>query len=117
VTPHQLSSESFNIIRQGNPEERFVIDVCGRGYYEGVRSLDTDVDVDMYTHVFSKNKETYLAVYKGKHKGTVTKPDDRYALYKFPRGLPIPPDLHSQDSSFKKLPTVSSNADESLFTF
>lgn len=117
VTPHQLSADALNILRQGNPEERFVVDVCGRGYYEGVRTLESDVDVDIYSHVFCKNKEYYLALYKGKHKGTVTKADDRYVLYKFPRDLPIPPDLYGEDTSFKKLPVVSSNADESLFAF
>lgn len=117
TSPHQLSSESRNIIRQGNPEERFVIDVAGRGYYEGVKTLDTVIDIDMYVHVFSKNKESYLSLYKGKHKGSVTHDDDRYLLYKFPKKLPIPPDLHGEDSSFKKLPVVSSNADASLFTF
>lgn len=124
ITPHQLSSEAQGLIRGGVPPERFVREVAGKGYTEGCRTLQTVIDVDLYLHLVTDKEDTYLSMYKAKHKGSITNPMDRYALMKFPTKLPIPPDLNGPDQSFKSLQearlngrTPSSNVDDSLFTF
>lgn len=124
VTPHQLSSDALNLMRAGVPPERFVREVAGKGYTEGCRTLQTVIDVDIYLHLVVHNNQTYLSIYKAKHKGSITHPEDRYVLYRFPTKLPIPPDLNGENSGYKSLQqaelrgrALASNTDDSIFNF
>lgn len=118
ITPHQLSTEAKQLIRNGLPEDKFVKDIAEKGYYEGSKQLDQEVDGEIYIHLFKHNKETFLAVQRGKHRISTILPDElKYFMFRFPKGMPIPDDLGKDKISFNKLPTAASNTDSSLFTF
>ena len=118
ITPHQLSTEAKRMLRTGIPEERFVKELPGKGFYEKTQALDQIVDLEIFQHMFRHNKKWYLAFQLGRHRlQTVLKnPDDQFCLYEFPEGMPIPDDLEdAEDISMKKLPSASNNDADALF--
>jgi len=116
ITPHQLSTDAKNIIRSGTPEDHFVKEIAEKGYYSGTKQLDQEVDVEIYIHLFKHNKETYFSVQRGKHRiPTIINDEDKYYLMKFPKKMPLPDDIYTEDQSFKKLPSASSNVNDDLF--
>lgn len=119
ITPHQLSTEAKQFLRNGVPEVNFLHEIAEKGYWEGCRSLDTEIDLELYIHLFKHNKETYLAVKRGKHRlPTIVDEDHKFFILKFPKGMPIPDDLNEIDPiSFRKLKEAASNADEGMFSF
>jgi len=118
ITPHQLSTDVKGLIRTGLPEDRLLKEIAWKGYFESSKQLDQEYDVGLYVHLFKHNKESWLSIYKEKHRGQVTAEDDVHALYRFPKmKLPIADDLLGEDTAFMKLPTAASNADAELFSF
>lgn len=118
MTPYQLSTEAKMLIRNGLPEDKFVKDVAEKGYYDGCKALDQEVDLEIFIHLFKHNGETYLAVQRGKHRlPNIVEEKYKYFLMKFPKRMPIPDDLMGESIALRKLPSASSNADESLFSF
>lgn len=119
LTPHQLSTEAKQLIRNGMSEDRFVKEVAEKGYWSGSKQLCQEIDLELHIHLFKHNKETYLAVQRGKHRVPTIIPDEsKYFILKFPKnGMPIPDDRDGVVSSFRRLPNISTNADESLFSF
>lgn len=119
MTPHQLSTEAKRLLRAGIPEDQFVKEICGRGYFEGTSALDRIYDGCILIHLFKSNKETYLSLQLDKHRfPTVVDDDKRYFILKFPKGMPIPYSLNGEDESFIKLKdAVVTNANEELFKF
>ena len=66
--------------------------------------------------VFKHNKETYLAVFREKHRlPTIVDEDKRYMIFKFPYKMPIPSDLRGDKISFARLKSAPSNASDELF--
>ncbi len=118
MTPHQLSTEAKQLIRNGLPEDKFVQDINEKGYYEGSKQLDQEVDGELYIHLFKHNKKTYLSVQRGKHRiSSILGDEKKYVLYEFPKGMPIPDDLGKERIGMRKLPSAASNTDASLFNF
>lgn len=117
ITPHQLSTEAKQLIRNGIPEDQFVNEIAEKGYYEATRSLDKIVDLEIYLHIFKHNKEWFMSLRRGKHKipTILENEEDKYMLMKFPKSMPIPDDRYEEDNSFRKLPSVASNTDDDLF--
>lgn len=113
ITPHQLSTEAKNLARSGLPRENFVKEIAEKGYYSGSKQLDQEMDVDIYIDLVKANKETYLAVQRGKHRiPTIIDDEAKYFLLKFPHRLPIPDDiLDEEDTSFTK-PGQKESTDE-----
>lgn len=98
ITPHQLSSEAKQLIRNGINEEYFVREISEKGYTEKSRALDQVVDLELYIHKYKKNNETFLAIQRGKHRiPTIIPEDDKFFLLKFPKKMPIPDDLNSPE--------------------
>lgn len=118
-TPHQMSTDAKQLIRGGLPEDQLVKDVAEKGYYAGSRQLDQEIDLEIYIHLFKHNKETYLAVQRGKHRLPNIIPDEmKYFLFKFPKGLPIPDNIHIENHRpMRKLPSPASNVSQSVFDF
>jgi hypothetical protein len=106
ITPLQLSSEAKMLLRNGIPEHDFVNQVAERGFYDGSKSIDQDLDCELFIHLFSHKRKKYLAVRRGKHRIPGIIPDeDKYFLLKFPGlNIPILPDVDGEDSSYSKLP-------------
>ena len=109
VTPLQLSSEAKTLIRNGVPEHQFPNEVAEKGYYDGTKSIDQDIDLELFIHLFTHKRKKYLAVRRGKHRiPTVIDDEDKYFLLKFPGlNIPILEDILGEDSSFKTLPKDS----------
>jgi hypothetical protein len=117
ITPHQLSSEAKQLLRSGLPEDQFVKEVTEKGYFAGTKQLDQEMDIEVYIHLFKHGKDSYLAVQRGKHRiPTIIPEEHKYYLMKFPKGMPIPDSVEGIKDYYRKLPSSSSNQDDSLFT-
>ena len=116
ITPHQLSTDAKQLLRGGMPEAEFVKEVTEKGYWAGSKQLCQEIDVELHIHLFKHNKESYLSVQRGKHRiPTILPEDKKYYMMKFPKGMPIPDDVNTEDSSFRKLQSAMSNAADELF--
>lgn len=119
ITPHQLSTDAKMLIRNGLPEDKFLADIAEKGFYEGSKQLDQEVDLEIYGHLFKYKGKTYMNYYRGKHRISTILPDEYRSVYfEFPKGMPIPSDINREKKiSFRKLPAGPSNAEASLFEF
>lgn len=83
ITPHQLSTEAKMLVRQGI--ENFVQEVANKGYYDSCRTIDQEVDLEIYIHIVKINGKSYLTIQRGKHRGLVnqTPEADLYCVYAF----------------------------------
>jgi hypothetical protein len=116
ITPHQLSTEALNLLRNGLAPADFVKEVNGKNYSERTKALYNVVDAELYVHVVRHNKEAYLAVQRGKLRTRIIiSEEDKYRLYKFPGKMPIPADINTENAGIKKLSSAASNAADELF--
>lgn len=98
VTPHQLSTESKNLQRNG--QNNFVQEVAGKGYYDGCKRIDQEVDLEIYLHIVDLNGERYLTIARGKHRGVrIGSAADLYTVYKFNPDIGLPWDVDAVDQS------------------
>ena len=72
-TPHQLSTEAKQLIRDGRQD--FVKDIANKGYYDRCKTIDQEVDLEIYIHIEKVNNKSYLTVQRGKHRGVGIIPD------------------------------------------
>lgn len=92
ITPHQLSTEAKQLIRDGHLD--FVKKMPEGGYYRGCKSIDQEVDGELFMHIEKCQKRAYLTIQRGKHRGVDVLPDDKkYIALPFPLVGPIPDDL------------------------
>lgn len=54
--------------RQRIEPETFLRKVAEKGYYDGCRKLNHDLDLEMFVHVARTNNPTYMTFVRGKHK-------------------------------------------------
>jgi hypothetical protein len=93
ITPHQLSTEAKMLKRQG--VENFVQTVANLGYYDGCRTIDQEVDLEIYIDIVKVNGKSYLTIQRGKHrKPRVTREEDLYCVYAFEEVAAIPDDVN-----------------------
>ena len=110
ISPHQVSAEAKNMLRGGIPEANFLKEIAEKGYYAGSKQLDQEIDLDLYVHLFKQNKETYLAVQRGKHRLPTVIPDEKKSFYmKFPKKMPIP-DSKPGEPIMRRISSVSETA-------
>lgn len=111
ITPHQLSTEAKALIRGNVPEDKFVTEIAEKGYYDKCRTLDQEIDLEIYIHLFKYNKETYFTVQRGKHRlPTIISEEQKYFIFKFPKNAPLPDDLNKEKITFRSLrEAVNSN--------
>lgn len=101
ISPHQLSTEAKMLVRQGMGEE-FVKEIANKGYYDGCRTLDQEVDLELYIHIVVKNGKSYLCVQRGKHRKPKPTPHHHlYTVLPFDPVGAIPDDLNGRDRSVK----------------
>ena len=117
ITPHQLSAEAKQLLRDGR--QNLVKEIVGLGYWEGSKSLDQGMDCEIYAHIEKFQKESYLTIQRGKHRlPTIISEDSKYFVLKFPKTGPIPDDLLSEvDSSFRKVGSTLTNESEEKYDF
>lgn len=101
ITPHQLSTEAKLLLRQGG--DGFLQEIAGKGYYDSCRTIDQEVDIEIYIHIVKVNGVSYLCYQRGKHRKFDITPDkDLYFVYKFNEVGNIPDDINGRDQSLKK---------------
>jgi len=105
ITPNQLSSEAKQLLRNGVDGIEFLKAINGKGYTDGVKSIDQHVDLNLNIHIYTVNKNKYLSIGLDKHRlPTVIDEDNRYVTYKFPgNNIPILDDINREDLSIKKI--------------
>lgn len=116
LTPHQLSSESRNLLRNSLTHSNFIKEIMGKGYYDGCRTLGQDADIDMYIHKVPHEGHTYLNVGIQKHRDFVLLEENKLFYLPFPDNkMPIISDLNREKISLKKLPSKGFSLSESGF--
>lgn len=102
LTPHQISSEAKNILRMGT--QSFVKEIANKGYWDGCRVIDQEVDMEILIHIEKVDGVSYLTIHRGKHRKVgITPEEDLYTVYKFHPVLGIPEDVGSTDMSRRRV--------------
>jgi hypothetical protein len=119
ITPHQLSTEGKLLIRGSVPPHQLVKELPGKGYYERCRSLDAEIDLEIYINKIEHEGKSYLTCGWGKHRGFVTSENMKYVVIPFPENkMPIPDDINTKSIHMTKLPINSVSSDNNeLFNF
>lgn len=95
ISAHQLSPDAQMINRENLTGEVFLNRIVGKGFFDGSKKLSQEMDLELYAYKYTQNGKDYLAIGKGKHKGSkVMKSTDKFAIIPFPENLePIPDDI------------------------
>lgn len=102
ITPHQLSTEAKGLVRQGTTD--FVKEIANKGYYDSCRTIDQEVDGEIYIHIEKKSGESFLTVQRGKHrKPKITREEFLYTVLPFSPIGAIRDDINGTDLSMKKV--------------
>ena len=100
ITPAQLSTEAKGLVR--NNIEDFVKEIANKGYYDSCRTIDQEVDLEIYIHIVKVDGRSYLTVQRGKHrKIKITPEKDLYCVLPFNPVGGILDDVHGRDTSRK----------------
>ncbi len=94
VTPHQLSPDAKQLLRNGTPS--LVKAVANKGYYDSCKAIDQEVDLEIAIHIEKPGDGfSYLTMMRGKHRrsGMITPERDLYCVYKFEEAGEIPDDV------------------------
>lgn len=101
-TPHQISTQAKEIQR-AVPKD-FVKILPGGGYYDGCKSLDAEIDIELFQHIEKHNGFSYLTLQRGKHRGApIISEDSKYLVYQFHDIGGIPPDIDKERTGLKKV--------------
>lgn len=117
ITPHQLSTEAKQLVRLGT--DNFVQEIANKGYWDSCRTIDQEVDMEIYIHIVKVNDESYLTMQRGKHRKIAITPEkDKYCVYKFEEVGGIKDDINGRDASRRHVggKTVADGGDASWFT-
>jgi len=102
VSPHQLSSDAKMLIREGRTD--FVKAIANKGYWDGSKRLDQEVDLELYQNIERKDGVAYLTIQRGKHRTPTVIPEtDKYMVLKFTEKGCILDDVGKPDSTLKKV--------------
>lgn len=113
ITPHQISTEGKQLIRDGHSD--FVKKIAGLGYYEGTRGLDRIVDCEIYLHIEKLDGKSYLTIQRGKHRVPGIIPDsDMYFVLPFPKKGSILDDLNKEMISLSKVGGGAKGSDSEI---
>lgn len=99
LTPHQLSTDAKTLVRMG--VDNFVKEIANKGYYDGCKTIDQEVDLEIYIHIVKVNGVSYLTIQRGKHRrpGDITPDKDQFTVYKFDGPANIQDDVCGKDCS------------------
>lgn len=103
ITPHQLSTEAKMLIRNGL-EDTFVQEIANKGYYDSCKTIDQEVDLELYIHKVMFNGRAWLTVQRGKHRLTVQTPEEyKYCVLLFEDIGNIREDANGVDTTRAKI--------------
>lgn len=115
ITPHQMSTEAKQLIRNGENKLKFVKEVAGKGYTELSKQIDQVVDIEICIAKAIWNKKWVLTMYVGKHRGAGIIDDaDKFQALLFPPKMPIPSNLDKED--YKPINLSRTKDEEDLFS-
>ena len=115
ITPHQMSTEAKQLIRNGENKLKFVKEVAGKGYTELSKQIDQVVDIEICIAKAIWNKKWVLTMYIGKHRGAgIIDDGDKFQALLFPPKMPIPSNLDKED--YKPINLNRSKDEEDLFS-
>lgn len=98
ITPHQVSTEAKQLIRNGMNRLNFVKEIAEKGYTELSKQLDQVVDIELCIAIAYLNRKPVLTLQRGKHRGAkIIDDNDKYQIMLFPYKSPIPPDIDDED--------------------
>lgn len=99
ITPHQISTEALSLFRGGIKGFDFINEISNKNYYSESKQIPQVVDGEIYITKGKHNKQWALYLGKGKHRSPVITPDeDKQCMLMFPKGAPIPEDIHDEES-------------------
>ncbi len=102
ITPHQLSTEAKQLIRDGR--SNFVQEIANKGYYDKCRTIDQEVDGEIYVHIEKLHKKSFLAIQRGKHRiPTLIEDEMKYMVYPFHEVGAIRDDINGPNTACKKV--------------
>lgn len=103
ITPHQLSPDVKNKVREGSAS--LVKEIVGGGYYSGTKQLAQVIDGEIFINIERDSKgAAYLATMRGKHRKIQQTPlEHLYVVLKFVDGGIIPDDVDKPDSTRLKV--------------
>lgn len=102
ISPHQLSTEAKQLIRDGRGD--FVKEIANKGYYDKCKTIDQEVDGELYIHIEKKNRKSYLTIQRGKHRiPTLIEDEDKYLVYPFHDVGAIHDDIDGPPTHCKKV--------------
>jgi len=101
-SPHQLSSEAKQLIREGRSD--FVKQIANKGYYDGCKRLDQEFDLEIHEHIEYLNGQAYLTMQRGKHRlPTIIPEKDKSVILPFTEKGCILDDINGPDSTLRKV--------------
>lgn len=106
VTPHQLSQDATQLIREGR--DNLVQVVAGKNYYDGCKTIGQECDVEIHIHIEEYNGGFYQTVQRGKHRGVpVLNPKLCYGILPFKSVGGLRDDLNGARTDIKKFGQLS----------
>lgn len=104
LTAHQMSTEAKALERNG--EEILVKAVCELGFYAGCRTVDNEVDMEIYQHKVIIGGKHYLMWQRGKHRkpGNPTDEALKFCVYQMVPIATIPWDRDRNPTYTRRLP-------------
>lgn len=103
ITPHQLSTDAKMLIRNG--VSNFVQEIANKGYYDGCKTIDQEVDMEILIHIeIIPGKGSYLTCMRGKHRTVkITPIDDLYCVLPFSPIGGVRDDIQKDDLSMRSV--------------
>lgn len=102
ITPHQLSTDAKQLIREGKNE--FVKGIVGGGYYAGSKQIDQVVDGELFIHIEKMNGDWFLTCQRGKHRKIKQTPwEYLFLVLPFVKNGGIRDDINGPDTTRKKV--------------
>ena len=115
-TPHQLATEAKKIA-MATPTG-FVKQLPGSGLYDGCRSLDAEIDLEIFQHIEKLNGHSYLTLQRGKHRNApIISDEKKHLVYPFYDIGGIPPDIDKERSDVKKVGGKPGNQSNQEYDF
>lgn len=117
ITPHQLSTEAKQLLRNGVPGYQLVKEIAERGYFDKTKALDREFDLGILMCKFMHKKKHYLAMHRDKHKiPTIIDEEKKFTILEFPDKMPIPSDINRERSTFRNIRELESKTEEDIFS-
>ncbi len=101
-TPHQISTQGKEMAR--SVPKDFIKLLPDGGYYDGCKSLNAEIDLEIFQDIEKLNGHSYQVLMRGKHRNAPIIPDDRkYLVYQFYDIGGLPPDIDGERRGLRKV--------------